>query len=138
MDEKTLQGELNVFLKIGEGEHKTHFRNHEPTIEEWKKIRHFYAQEQDDMPEIEDMNLDGENHFNTLDITLYLRHPNKVDFEDMKQYQKIAQDRVPGYDFATWHTHVLHDKEICMDGDIFTNPKAQKWGDFHQFERPDK
>ena len=42
------------------------------------------------MPEIEDMNIEGENYFNTLDITLYLRNPNKIDFEEMKVYQQIA------------------------------------------------
>ena len=53
MSERHLQAEIDKFLSI-DTEHKTHFEDHTPTLEEWKKKRNFYA-EDPEVEELEDM-----------------------------------------------------------------------------------
>jgi len=98
--ESKLQAELDLFLSLDKDGHETHFTDHTPTIEEWKQKRHFYAEDHllEDMEDIW-ADHDKSQWFNTLDITLYLREPEKINEDKLKEYQAITKKRIPGYDF---------------------------------------
>ena len=44
-------------------------------------------------------------------------------------------DKIPGYDFESHHMPIMHHDELCIQGDIFTNPKAKTYSEIHLIKR---
>jgi len=70
--------------------HNHHFAEHRPTVDQWKKRRNLYI-EHHNLEELDDVfNMDKEQWFNDLKITIYVRdhqHPEH-ELEEIKRKLK--------------------------------------------------
>jgi hypothetical protein len=117
--------------------HHHHFNAHRPTIEQWKKRRTLYG----DSSSLEDMddafNMEKEQWFNDNRISVYMRKPQAVD-DRLDDIKKVLKERVPGFDFDSFHMNTIHDESTCLDGDIFSHSKAWRYSEIEKVERKNK
>ena len=133
MTDATLQSEIDEFLMI-DPNHSLHFIGNKPDTEMWKKIRHFYADEYKDNF-MEDWDPTKPTTYHSLQISMYARDPNKMDEARWDQLAELLHEKVPGYDFKSFHLPIFHHEDVCIAGDIFTHHNAKKYSDIHKIER---
>lgn len=122
-----LQSEIDKFVEIDEN-HKYHFTKAEPSVSEWKHLRDLYLEPVSRNFTLHDeMDLEEPHWFKTLDIVLYLRNAEKVHEEKLEELVSKMKKLVPGFNFDDSHMEILHDNEMCVQGDIFEHKNAKKF-----------
>lgn len=93
--------------------HHNHFTDKRPTPEEWKTRRELYISHPHHQDDEDLYDMEKEQWFNDLRVSVYLRdHRNSEEhLEDLKSKLK---ERIPGYDFDSFHMPTSHDDQSCV------------------------
>ena len=123
--DKALQEELDNFLKL-KINHDHVFRGYKPSIDLWRDMRpHYGVFLGDETEELADAT--KTQWFNRPIITLYMRNVSEASPIDLKEYNDLFLDSVPGNNFENTHMQIDHlDTEMCPQdiSDIFAHPNA--------------
>ena len=123
--DKVLQEELDNFLKL-KINHDHVFRGYKPSIDLWRDMRsHYGVFLGDETEELADAT--KTQWFNRPIITLYMRNVSEASPIDLKEYNDLFLDSVPGNNFENTHMQIDHlDTEMCPQdiSDIFAHPNA--------------
>jgi len=94
-------------------------------------MRHHFART--DLHDFEDAEFDLNKPiwFHNLQITLFVRDGNNITDERMEELTERTKDYIPGYDFDSYHIPIMHHRDHCIEGDIFTHEKAKKYTEIH-------
>lgn len=129
------QKELETISAI-DSTHRIVFSFHKPTFKEWKERRKLYIDsklKQSDLSVKFDKT--KKQHFNSLDIKIYIRDPKKyVNYDKILDLIDIARASVPGYDFDNQNSLIQHNS-TCIEGDIFDHHNIKKVKDVASIQR---
>ena len=132
-----IQSEVDKLIEIDEN-HKYHFTKGEPSVSEWKQIRELYLEPIGSSFKLhEELDLEVPHWFKSLDIVLYLRNAEKVHEEKLEEMVAKMKQKVPGFNFDDSHMEILHDDEMCIQGDIFTHKGAKNFDQLPTLEMGD-
>ena len=128
-----MQAEIDELLEI-DPSHTMHFVGNKPNIEQWRKIRRQYIR--GDLLDIDDgWDPHKPQWFNSLQISVFIRNPEKMTEERMEEIKNLVKEKIPGHDFEAFHVPVFHHDDVCLPGDIFKHENAKKYNDLHTIER---
>jgi len=127
-DEK-LQAEIDEFLEI-DPSHSMHFVDNKPDVNMWRAIRNQYARD-DILAHDDGWDPEKPNWFHSLQISLYVRDPIHMSEAKYEELQELVKEKIPGYDFDSFHLPISHFEDLCIEGDIFEHESAKKYDQLH-------